>query len=69
MTDPKDYADFLSALKENRGHTLLRDRYDLSRKAFRHTADYDTGIANHLEKVPFGPAVTGAYKEIANRGE
>ena len=69
MTNPSDYAAFLSALKENRGHTTLRDRYGLSVKAFRHTADYDTGIANHLETVPFGSAVTGVYKEIANKGE
>jgi phosphoribosylaminoimidazolecarboxamide formyltransferase/IMP cyclohydrolase len=69
MTNPSDYAAFLAALRENGGHTTLKDRYDLSRKAFRHTADYDTGIANHLETVPFGSAVTGAYKEIANEGE
>jgi phosphoribosylaminoimidazolecarboxamide formyltransferase/IMP cyclohydrolase len=48
VVDPADYGRIISVLKENRGATSLKLRFQLARKAFDHTAAYDRTIAHFL---------------------
>ncbi len=45
VTDPADYGMILSELKENDGVVSLDARLKLMKKAFAHTAEYDTAIS------------------------
>lgn len=47
IVDPSDYESFLSELKKNHSVNFNTRKY-LATKAFTHTADYDTIIANYL---------------------
>lgn len=53
VTDPADYPLILAGLKAAEGQLSLATRFDLARKAFAHTAAYDTAIADYLAKCPF----------------
>ena len=46
VTDPADYPAIAAELAANGATIGLDTRFRLMRKAFRHTADYDTAIAN-----------------------
>ncbi|MEM8845082.1 MAG: bifunctional phosphoribosylaminoimidazolecarboxamide formyltransferase/IMP cyclohydrolase, partial [Pseudomonadota bacterium] len=48
VVDPNDYQDLLKQLKANEWSLDLDTRYELARKAFSHTAEYDGMIANYL---------------------
>jgi len=48
VTDPEDYAAIVAELKANAGALAYKTRFDLARKAFTHTARYDSAISNHL---------------------
>ncbi|WP_124950704.1 bifunctional phosphoribosylaminoimidazolecarboxamide formyltransferase/IMP cyclohydrolase [Sulfuriferula thiophila] len=48
VTDPADYALVLSELKATHGSLSTGTCYDLARKAFSHTAQYDSAISNYL---------------------
>ncbi|MBS0356849.1 MAG: bifunctional phosphoribosylaminoimidazolecarboxamide formyltransferase/IMP cyclohydrolase [Proteobacteria bacterium] len=48
VTDPEDYAGIVAELKANAGALSYKTRFDLARKAFTHTARYDSAISNHL---------------------
>ncbi len=48
LTDPEDYEDFVARLKASGGRTDLRRRFELSRKAFAHTASYDKAISEFM---------------------
>lgn len=48
VTDPADYAQVLAELKINSGSLATGTCYDLARKAFTHTAQYDSAISNYL---------------------
>ncbi|MFA6034134.1 MAG: hypothetical protein WC889_14640 [Myxococcota bacterium] len=48
VTDPADYAPIVSTLKKSGGMMTLADRFELAKKAFAHTAAYDTAIAKFL---------------------
>lgn len=48
VTHPGDYAAILQELQSADGCLSLRTRLALARKAFAHTADYDTAIAAYL---------------------
>lgn len=50
VVDPRDYNAVVSALKAPGGATLAQ-RFDLARKAFGHTADYDRVIASTLGEI------------------
>ena len=63
VVDPADYPLVLDELKANQGKISLSTRFELARKAFRHTAEYDQAISGYLEKTGMN-AVTGAYPEI-----
>lgn len=53
VTNPADYPAIVAELKAAGGKLSLKTRFDLARKAFAHTAAYDTAIAGYLAKCPF----------------
>jgi len=66
VVDPRDYPRLIKELGKNRGATTLKLRYDLAKKAFAHTANYDTAIAAYLSKQT--PAkVRAAYPQIKEK--
>jgi phosphoribosylaminoimidazolecarboxamide formyltransferase/IMP cyclohydrolase len=48
VTDPADYADVVDVLRANGGTLPLAQRLALMKKAFAHTAAYDTAIAAYF---------------------
>jgi len=63
VVDPADYGAILGELKEAGGTLSLRTRFGLARKAFSHTAEYDTAIAGYLAEKDFGE-VEEAYEIV-----
>lgn len=51
VTEPADYAAIIAELKANAGALSYRTRFELARKAFTHTARYDSAIANYLTSL------------------
>ena len=45
VTDPSDYDDVISSMKENDGATSLKKRQELAAKAYTRTASYDAAIS------------------------
>lgn len=66
LVDPRDYRRLIKELDKNRGATTLKLRYDLAKKAFAHTANYDTAIAAYLAEQNYAK-VKGAYPELAGK--
>jgi phosphoribosylaminoimidazolecarboxamide formyltransferase/IMP cyclohydrolase len=54
VTDPEDYAPLLAEMKANAGELQLATRFGLAKKAFTHTARYDSMIANWLTGLAEG---------------
>ena len=54
VTDPEDYAPLLDEMKTNGGALQLATRFGLAKKAFTHTARYDSMIANWLTGLDDG---------------
>ncbi|MBS1140635.1 MAG: phosphoribosylaminoimidazolecarboxamide formyltransferase / cyclohydrolase [Proteobacteria bacterium] len=54
VTDPEDYAPLLAEMKANGGALQLATRFGLAKKAFTHTARYDSMIANWLTGLEEG---------------
>lgn len=54
VTDPEDYASLLAEMKANGGALQLATRFGLAKKAFTHTARYDSMIANWLTGLDEG---------------
>lgn len=54
VTDPEDYAPLLEEMKANAGALQLATRFGLAKKAFTHTARYDSMIANWLTGLDEG---------------
>jgi phosphoribosylaminoimidazolecarboxamide formyltransferase/IMP cyclohydrolase len=54
VTDPEDYAPLLDEMKTNGGALQLATRFGLAKKAFTHTARYDSMIANWLTGLEEG---------------
>jgi phosphoribosylaminoimidazolecarboxamide formyltransferase/IMP cyclohydrolase len=50
VTQPADYPAILKELEVNGGALSLKTRFKLTKKAFNHTADYDTAISEYLSK-------------------
>ncbi len=48
VVNAADYPSIINDLKANDGATGLEMRFNLARKAFAHTADYDRAIADYL---------------------
>lgn len=53
VVDPSDYPVILKDMKAGNGALTLEKRFELSRKAFEHTAVYDRTIADYLANIPF----------------
>lgn len=53
VVDPSDYPAIIEDLKENKGFITLKRRFDLARKAFAHTAEYDRAISVYLSERTF----------------
>ncbi|MDP2759927.1 MAG: bifunctional phosphoribosylaminoimidazolecarboxamide formyltransferase/IMP cyclohydrolase [Sideroxyarcus sp.] len=51
VTDPADYADVLAEMQTNKGAVNDATRFDLAKKAFSHTAAYDSMISNYLTTI------------------
>ena len=51
VTDPADYGKIAAELAENGATLSLETRFGLMRKAFAHTAQYDTAIAGFFASV------------------
>ena len=51
VVDPGDYGWVLEELRENGGELSLGSKFRLARKAFSHTANYDSTIAMHLSRL------------------
>ena len=65
VTDPADYPALIEEMAGNRGALGDATRFDLAKKAFSHTAQYDGHISNYLtalnaagEQEPFGSSLT-----------
>ena len=63
VTNPADYPAIVAELQAAGGKLSLKTRFDLARKAFAHTAAYDSAIAGYLEQCPFD-AVQKTYRII-----
>ena len=51
VTDPEDYSSVLAEMQTNEGAVSDATRFDLAKKAFSHTAAYDSAISNYLTTV------------------
>ena len=61
VVDPGDYGRIISELKENDNKISLTSRFELAKKAFAHTAEYDGTIADYLAGRTF-EEVRGCYR-------
>lgn len=61
VTDPADYSPILEELRKTGGALSLRTRFELAKKAFAHTAAYDTAISGYWGKTSF-ESVRSCYK-------
>src|SRR6185295_9860083 len=48
VTDPADYALLIEEMAAGNGELSVTRRFELARKAFSHTAAYDSAISNYL---------------------
>ena len=65
VVDPKDYLSVLDEMKKNEGALSQETRSSLARKAFEHTANYDSTIATYLSSLgseDFPTSIFGKYK-------
>ena len=65
LVDPKDYLPVLDEMKKNDGALTQETRSSLARKAFEHTASYDSTIASYLSSLgseDFPSSIFGKYK-------
>lgn len=65
VVDPKDYLPVLDEMKKNEGALSQETRSSLARKAFEHTANYDSTIASYLSSLgseDFPTSIFGKYK-------
>jgi len=51
VVDPADYQRVLAEMKENNGETTLKTRFELARKVFETTSQYDTAIYQYLKGI------------------
>ncbi len=65
VTDPLDYSSVLSEIETNGGVVSDATCFDLAKKAFSHTAAYDSAISNYLTAVNEDGTV-GAFPEQIN---
>jgi phosphoribosylaminoimidazolecarboxamide formyltransferase/IMP cyclohydrolase len=51
VTDPEDYSSVLAEMQTNAGAVSDATRFELMKKAFSHTAAYDSAISNYLTTI------------------
>jgi phosphoribosylaminoimidazolecarboxamide formyltransferase/IMP cyclohydrolase len=61
VVNPVDYDEVLQTLRSNDGALPLASRFNLARKAFAHTAEYDSAISAYLAARDTSE-LTGLYK-------
>jgi phosphoribosylaminoimidazolecarboxamide formyltransferase/IMP cyclohydrolase len=54
VTEPADYERIIAELRSNKGKISLRTRFNLARKAFSRTAEYDMAISQYLAEREYG---------------
>ena len=64
VVDPLSYPSIIKQMEKNNGDLTLQDRFNLSKKAFEHTAVYDRTIADFL----FSKTLNQVY-DCYNTGE
>jgi phosphoribosylaminoimidazolecarboxamide formyltransferase/IMP cyclohydrolase len=62
VVDPADYGRIVSELKGNDNNISLKTRFELAKKAFAHTSEYDSTIAGYLAGRTF-EEVKACYKK------
>ena len=62
VTEASDYKMIEDALKQNDGALNLECRFNLAKKAFEHTAKYDSAISNYLNGLDTNRNVTYSNK-------
>jgi len=55
VVSPDSYDSIIAEMTEKQGRLSLASRFQLAKKAFRHTASYDAAIADYLEAQNAGP--------------
>ncbi|HLC99237.1 MAG TPA: hypothetical protein VJC00_04490 [Candidatus Nanoarchaeia archaeon] len=68
VVNPGSYGFLIGHLASEKGCTELQARFDLAKKAFAHTAEYDRAISEHLKTIPLAD-VMKAYPIVHERGE
>ncbi|SEP39560.1 bifunctional phosphoribosylaminoimidazolecarboxamide formyltransferase/IMP cyclohydrolase [Nitrosovibrio sp. Nv6] len=66
ITDPDDYAALLAEMKSGEGAVAQDFRFRLARKAFSHTAAYDSAIGNYLTSMEGDSGERQAFPERLN---
>jgi phosphoribosylaminoimidazolecarboxamide formyltransferase/IMP cyclohydrolase len=68
VCDPSDYNRVLKEMQANRGEVTYETKFDLAKKVFAHTAQYDGAIANYLSSLGEDKqhATRSAYPETLN---
>jgi len=66
VTDPADYAGLLREMKSSGGSLTPARRFELARKAFSHTAAYDSAISNYLTAIAPAGGERAAFPERLN---
>ncbi len=66
VTDPADYAGIIAELKANGSALTYKTRFELARRAYTHTARYDSAIANWLTAVDADKLVPAAAPVMAD---
>jgi phosphoribosylaminoimidazolecarboxamide formyltransferase/IMP cyclohydrolase len=61
VVNPADYGSIVSELERNDNSISLKTRFELAKKAFAHTAEYDSTIAGYLSARTYNE-VKGCYK-------
>jgi len=61
VVDPSDYPSVMENMKNNQGETDMEFRFHLMRKAFNHTADYDSLIAVTMDEKAGDPTLRFAF--------
>jgi phosphoribosylaminoimidazolecarboxamide formyltransferase/IMP cyclohydrolase len=62
VTNAGDYPALLKELRASGGKLSLLTRYELARKAFKHTADYDAAVAAFLQSRGYD-SMAGCYSK------
>ncbi|ACN16381.1 PurH2 [Desulforapulum autotrophicum HRM2] len=64
VVDPESYGGIIERLGANNGCLSLGDRFELAKKAFKHTAEYDATISGYLDTLTMD-AVKACYPKGA----